>query len=181
VAVQLKVVRDDGTEVAKDEKEVGEIIVKGDIVTPGYWKLPEETDKAIKGGWLYTGDLAVMDEERYVTIVDRKNDIIITGGENVYSTEVENVLYMHPAILETAVIGVPDEKWGEAVKAIVVVKEGMEATEDEVIEFCKKRLARYKAPKSIDFLDTLPKTGSGKIAKRELREKYWGDLKLRVH
>jgi len=181
VAVQLKVVKDDGTEVAKDEKEVGEIIVKGDIVTPGYWKLPEETEKAIKDGWLYTGDLAVMDEERYVTIVDRKKDIIITGGENVYSTEVENVLYMHPAILETAVIGVPDEKWGEAVKAIVVVKEGMEATEDEIIEFCKERLAKYKAPKSVAFLDTLPKTGSGKIAKRELKEKYWADVKLRVH
>jgi fatty-acyl-CoA synthase len=181
VAVQLKVVRDDGTEVAKDEKEVGEIIVKGDIVTPGYWKLPEETEKAIKDGWLYTGDLAVMDGERYVTIVDRKKDIIITGGENVYSTEVENVLYMHPAILETAVIGVPDEKWGEAVKAIVVLKEGMEATEDEIIEFCKERLARYKAPKSIDFLNTLPKTGSGKIAKRELREKYWETLDKRVH
>ncbi|OGP55139.1 MAG: hypothetical protein A2Y65_11050 [Deltaproteobacteria bacterium RBG_13_52_11] len=181
IAVQLKVVREDGTEVARDEREVGEIIVKGDIVTPGYWKLPEETEKAIKDGWFYTGDLAVMDEEGYVTIVDRKKDMILTGGENVYSTEVENVLYMHPAILEAAVVGIPDEKWGEVVKAIVVLKEGMEATEEEVISFCKEKLARYKAPKSVEFYAALPKTGSGKIAKRELREKYWRDVQKRVH
>jgi len=181
IAVQLKVVREDGTEVAKDEKEVGEIIVKGDIVTPGYWKLPEETKKAFKNGWLYTGDLAVIDEEGYVTIVDRKKDMIVTGGENVYSTEVENVIYMHPAVLEVAVIGVPDENWGEAVKAVVVLKPGMKASEEEIIEFCKERLAHYKAPKSLDFVDALPKTGSGKIAKRELRERYWKELERRVH
>jgi acyl-CoA synthetase (AMP-forming)/AMP-acid ligase II len=120
IGVELKVVNEQGKEVKKDEKEVGEIIVKGDIVTKGYWKLPEETKKSIKDGWLYTGDMAVIDEEGYVTIVDRKKDMILTGGENVYSTEVENVLYMHPAILECAVIGVPDQKWGEAVKGIVV-------------------------------------------------------------
>jgi fatty-acyl-CoA synthase len=175
ITVQLKVVREDGTEVARDEREVGEIIVKGETVTPGYWRLPKETEQAIKDGWLYTGDLAVMDEEGYVTIVDRKKDMILTGGENVYSTEVENVLYMHPAILEAAVVGVPDEKWGEMVKAIVVLKEGMEATEEEIIGFCKEKLARYKAPKSVEFYPALPKTGSGKIAKRELREQYWRD------
>jgi fatty-acyl-CoA synthase len=172
IAVQLKVVREDGAEVAKDEKEVGEIIVKGDIVTPGYWRLPEATKEAIKDGWLYTGDLAVMDEEGYVTIVDRKKDMILTGGENVYSTEVENVLYMHPAVLEAAVVGVPDEMWGEMVKAIVVLKEGLCATEEEIIGFCKERLARYKAPKSVEFSSALPKTGSGKIAKGELRKQY---------
>jgi acyl-CoA synthetase (AMP-forming)/AMP-acid ligase II len=181
IAVQLKVVREDGMEVARDEQEVGEIIVKGDIVTPAYWKLPEETEKTIKDGWLYTGDLAIMDAEGYVTIVDRKKDMILTGGENVYSTEVENVLYMHPAILEAAVIGVPDENWGEMVKAIVVLKQGMDATEDEIIDFCKERLARYKAPKSVEFLEALPKTGPGKIAKRELREKYWRAMQKRVH
>jgi len=101
--------------------------------------------------------------------------MILTGGENVYSTEVENVLYMHPAILEAAVVGVPDEKWGEMVKAIVVLKEGMEISEEEIIGFCKEKLARYKAPKSVEFYPALPKTGSGKIAKRELREKYWRD------
>jgi acyl-CoA synthetase (AMP-forming)/AMP-acid ligase II len=179
--MQLKVVREDGTEVNKDEREVGEIVVKGDTVTPGYWKLPEETEQAIKDGWLHTGDLAVMDTEGYVTIVDRKKDMILTGGENVYSTEVENILYMHPAILEAAVIGVPDEQWGEMVKAIVVLRQGMETTAEEVMSFCKERLARYKAPKSVEFYASLPKTGSGKIAKGELREKYWKGMQKMVH
>ncbi len=181
IAVELKVVNDKGEEIKKDEKEVGEIIVKGDIVTRGYWKLPEETAKSIRDGWLYTGDMAVMDEEGYVTIVDRKKDMILTGGENVYSTEVENVLYMHPAILECAVIGVPDEKWGEAVKAVVVLKQGQNASADEIIRFCKEHIAHYKAPKSVDFIDALPRTGSGKIQKRELRDRYWKGYEKRVH
>ena len=141
-------------DVAADNRQVGEIIVKGDSVSPGYWNLPEETGKAMKDGWLYTGDLAVMDSERYVTIVDRKKDMIITGGENVYSTEVENVLYTHPDVLEAAVVGVPDSHWGETVKAFVVLKEGRKATDQEIIAFCKEELARYKAPKSVDFLAT---------------------------
>ncbi len=165
-------VDEQGTEVARDNRQVGEIIVKGDTVTPGYWNLPEETAKAIRDGWLHTGDLAVIDEERYVTIVDRKKDMIITGGENVYSTEVENVLYMHPDILEAAVIGVPDPHWGEAVKACVVSKPGRELTAAEVIAFCKENLAHYKAPKSVDFLEALPRTGSGKIYKKGLRDPY---------
>jgi len=181
IGVELKVVNEQGKEVKKDEKEIGEIIVKGDIVTKGYWKLPEETKKSIKEGWLYTGDMAVIDEEGYVTIVDRKKDIILTGGENVYSTEVENVLYMHAAILECAVIGVPDQKWGEAVKAIVVFKPGQKATEQEIIQFCKERTAHYKAPKSIDFIEALPRTGSGKIHKKNLRDKYWEGYEKKVH
>jgi acyl-CoA synthetase (AMP-forming)/AMP-acid ligase II len=181
IGVELKVVNDQGKEVKKDEKEVGEIIVKGDIVTKGYWKLPEETKKSIKDGWLYTGDMAVIDEEGYVTIVDRKKDMILTGGENVYSTEVENVLYMHPAILECAVVGVPDQKWGEAVKGIVVLKLGQKATDQEIIQFCKERMAHYKAPKSIDFIETLPRTGSGKIHKKGLRDKYWEGYEKKVH
>ena len=170
--VDLKVVRDDGREVAWDGKEVGEIIVKGDSVTPGYWHLPEETEKSIREGWLYTGDLAVVDREGYVNIVDRKKDMIVTGGENVYSTEVENVLYCHPAVLEAAVIGIPDEKWGETVHACVVLKQGMEVSEQELIDFCRQDLARYKAPKSVEFLPALPRTGSGKIYKKGLNEKY---------
>lgn len=181
IAVELKVVNEKGEEVRKDEKEVGEIIVKGDIVTKGYWKLPEETEKSIKDGWLYTGDMAVIDNEGYVTIVDRKKDMIVTGGENVYSTEVENVLYSHPAILECAVIGVPDEKWGEAVKGIVVLKPGHHATADEIIKFCKERMAHYKAPKSIDFMEALPRTGSGKIHKKSLKDRYWEGYEKRVH
>ena len=172
IAVELKVVTDEGREISRDENEVGEIIVRGDTVTPGYWQLPEETARAIKKGWLYTGDMAVMDEEGYVTIVDRRKDMIVTGGENVYSTEVENTLYLHPAVLECAVVGVPDEKWGEAVQAIVVLKPAAQATEAELIVFCKERIARYKAPKSIDFISALPKTGSGKIEKKKLRDQY---------
>ena len=179
INVNLRVV-DDGSDVAADGKQVGEIIVKGDIVTPGYWNLPEETSKAIRNGWLYTGDLAVIDSEGYVNIVDRKKDMILTGGENVYSTEVENVLYMHPKILEAAVIGVPHEHWGEAVKACVVLREGVETTEEEIIRFCKEHLASYKAPKSVDFLDALPRTGSGKITKKILREPYWKEKGRKV-
>ncbi|HSB06021.1 MAG TPA: long-chain-fatty-acid--CoA ligase [Thermodesulfobacteriota bacterium] len=173
IAVQLKVVNDRGEEIKKNDQEVGEIIVKGDTVTKGYWKLPEETRKSIQDGWLATGDLAIMDQEGYVTIVDRKKDMILTGGENVYSTEIENILYMHPAILECAVVGIPDPKWGEAVKGIVVLKPDRKATEDEIIRFCKDRIAHYKAPKSVDFIEALPRTGSGKIHKKGLRDKYW--------
>jgi len=172
LGVLLRVVREDGTDVRPDNMEVGEIIVKGDTVTKGYWRRPEETEKTIKDGWLYTGDMAVLDKEGYVNIVDRKKDMIITGGENVYSVEVENILYEHPAVLEAAVIGVPDPKWGEAVKAVVSLKPGCSATEEELIEYCKSRIARYKAPKSVDFVNELPKTGSGKIYKKGLREAY---------
>ncbi|MFB3887016.1 MAG: long-chain-fatty-acid--CoA ligase [Thermodesulfobacteriota bacterium] len=181
IGVELKVVNDRGEEIRRDEKEVGEIIVRGDIVTKGYWQLPEETEKSIRSGWLYTGDMAVMDGEGYVTIVDRKKDMILTGGENVYSTEVENVLYMHPAVLECAVIGVPDPKWGEAVKGIVVLKPDQSATESEIIRFCKDRMSHYKAPKSIDFIKALPRTGSGKIHKKGIRDSYWKDYERKVH
>jgi acyl-CoA synthetase (AMP-forming)/AMP-acid ligase II len=181
IAVELRVVTDKGREIKRDEKEVGEIIVRGDTVTPGYWQLPEETARAIKNGWLYTGDMAVMDEEGYVTIVDRRKDMIVTGGENVYSTEVENTLYLHPAVLECAVVGVPDEKWGEAVQGIVVLKPTRKATEEELIAFCKERIARYKAPKSIDFISSLPKTGSGKIEKKKLRDRYWPEAEKKIH
>jgi acyl-CoA synthetase (AMP-forming)/AMP-acid ligase II len=174
LGVDLKVVDDNENPVATDEQQVGEIWVRGDTVTPGYWNLADETEQAFTGGWLRTGDLAVVDDEGYVNIVDRKKDMIVTGGENVYSTEVENVLYMHPKVLEAAVFGVPDEKWGEAVKAAVVLKQNETATEAEIIEFCKEYQAAYKAPKSIIFLDELPKTGSGKITKKILRDTHSG-------
>ena len=139
----------------------------------GYYKNPDETARVLSpDGWLRTGDLAVVDTEGYVNIVDRKKDMIVTGGENVYSTEVENVLYMHPKVLEAAVFGVSDEQWGEAVTAAVVLKENETATGSEIIEFCKKYQASYKAPKSIIFLDELPKTGSGKITKKVLRDTH---------
>ncbi|MGC1404676.1 MAG: AMP-dependent synthetase, partial [Thermodesulfobacteriota bacterium] len=181
IGVSIKVVRENGQEVRPDNQEVGEIIVCGDTITKGYWKLPEETTRAIKNGWLYTGDLAVIDEEGYVNIVDRKKDMILSGGENVYSTEVENVLYQFPKILEAAVFGVPDEKWGEAVHAAVVLKKNQKATEEEVIRFCKEHLASYKAPKSITFLDLLPRTGSGKLFKKALRDPFWDRYEKKVH
>ncbi len=172
IGVLLKVVREDGSEVSPNDEEVGEIIVKGDIVTEGYLNRPEETAMSLKGGWLYTGDMATLDKEGYVNIVDRKKDVIITGGENVYSVEIENALYTHPSVLEGAAIGVPDPKWGEAVKAVVVLKPGHQATAEEIIQHCKKQIARYKAPKSVDFVLELPKTGSGKIYKKGLKTRY---------
>ncbi len=169
---ELKVVNKKNHEVKKNNKEVGEIIVKGDSITRGYWKLPQETEKVFKNGWLYTGDMAVINKDGYVTIVDRKDDMIITGGENVYSIEVENVLYTHPAVFEAVVFGVPNEEWGEIVKAIVVLKDGKNATEKDIIEFCKEKLSVYKVPKLVEFQECLPKLGSGKICKKMIKKRY---------
>ena len=174
MGVDLKVVDKNANPVAADEQQVGEIWVRGNTVTTGYWNLPEESEKAFTDGWLRTGDLAVVDTEGYVNIVDRKKDMIVTGGENVYSTEVENILYMHPKVLEAAVFGIPDETWGEAVTAAVVLKPDETATAAEIIAFCKEYQASYKTPKSIIFLDELPKTGSGKITKKVLRDSHGG-------
>lgn len=168
LAVELKVVNDEGRPVASDEREVGEIMVRGDTVTPGYWRRPEETAAAFVDGWLRTGDLAVVDGEGYLTIVDRRKDMIITGGEKVYSTEVEHVLYRHSAVLEAAVYGAPDPIWGEAVVAAVVLRPETSATAEELLAFCRDQLTAFKCPKRIEFRTELPKTGSGKIMKRAL-------------
>ena len=178
--IRVRVVDENGKDVESDGKHVGEIIAKGDIITPGYWNLAEENAKAFKDGWLYTGDLATIDEEQYIRIVDRKKEMIITGGENVYCQEIENLIYQHPDVFETAVIGVPDRKWGEAVKAVVVPKDNCTLTEQELIAFCRDRIAHYKCPKSVDIVDELPKTGPGKIYKKGLREPYWQGHKKRV-
>ncbi len=169
--VELRVVRDDGSEVRNDNKEVGEIVARGQTITPGYWKLPEETKKRIVDGWLHTRDLATVDEDGYVTIVDRMDDVIITGGENVYSVEIENVLYGHPKVAEAAVIGLKDETWGERIVAVIVPK-GEGPTEEEIIGYCKGELASFKAPKQVILTDEIPKTTSGKIRKNLLREMY---------
>ena len=161
--------------------EAGEILARSDRMMTGYWRMPEATAETIEDGWLHTGDVGKMDEDGYIYLVDRKKDMIISGGENVYSREVEEVLYTHPAIFEAAVVGVPDEKWGEAVKAVVVLKEGAEASEEEIIDFCKEHLASYKKPRSVDFRGALPKTGSGKIKKGEIREDYWKGQERRIH
>jgi acyl-CoA synthetase (AMP-forming)/AMP-acid ligase II len=176
--VELKVVKEDGTEVTPDEEEVGEILAKGESVTPGYWRMPEETSKRIVDGWLHTKDLAVVNPEGYMTIVDRKDDVIISGGENIYSVEVDDALYAHPCVLEAAVFGLPDPVWGEKVTAAVVVKEGKDVQEEEIISFCKERIAPFKAPKSVIFTDCLPKTGSAKICKYKLREQFERDPKV---
>jgi len=181
--VELKVVREDGTEVNSDGQEVGEILAKGDTITPGYWRMPEETSQRIVDGWLHTKDLGVVNADGYVTIVDRKDDVIISGGENIYSVEVDDVLYSHPSVLEAAVFGLPDPVWGERVTAAVVLKDNENVREEEIINFCKERIAPFKAPKFVIFTDYLPKTGSAKICKYKLREQFlsqnkqWGKEK----
>ncbi len=137
-----------------------------------YYKNPEATAEAFKGGWFHSGDLVRQDDEGYIYVVDRKKDMIISGGHNIYPAELEEVLYTHPKILEAAVIGVPDPEWGESVKAIVVPKAGETLTEAEVIEYCKQNLASYKKPKSVELVGELPRNVTGKVLKRELREKY---------
>ena len=169
VGVELRVVDMEGNDVPWDGVSVGEIIVRGDNVTAGYWMLPAETEKAMRGGFFYTGDLATVDSEGYLLIVDRAKDIIISGGENIASVEVENALYAHPAVLECAVVAEADEKWGEVPKAVVVLKTGTTASADELINFCRERIAKFKLPRIVQFVNELPKTGSGKILKRELR------------
>jgi acyl-CoA synthetase (AMP-forming)/AMP-acid ligase II len=165
----VRVVRPDGKDVSRDGQEVGEIIIKGDVLMKGYWNMPEVTAETIRDGWLYSGDLATMDSDGYIYIVDRKKDMIISGGINIYPREIEEILYKHPAVYEAAVIGIPDEEWGEKVTAVIVPREGHELTEEEIIEYCRERLATYKKPKSVIFTNSLPKTPTGKILKRELR------------
>jgi long-chain acyl-CoA synthetase len=168
---EVRIVDKAGKDVAVGE--VGEIIVRSEAMTIGYWNLPDETAKTIRNGWLYTGDFGRFDEEKYVFIVDRKNDMIISGGKNIYPREIEEVIYTHEAVLEVAVVGVPDDYWGESVKALVVLKDGMNATENEIIDLCKERLASYKKPKSVEFRHELPKSTTGKVLKRVIRSEYW--------
>jgi fatty-acyl-CoA synthase len=179
--IRLRVVDAEGNDVARDGKQIGEIVVRSNVVMEGYYKDPDATRNAIRDGWFHTGDMAVMDDEGYVLIVDRSKDIIISGGENVSSVEIENCLYAHPKIFECAVIAVPDEKWGEVPKAIVVLKPGQTATAEEILAHCKANLAGYKVPKSVEFRDALPKGGTGKILKASLREPYWKEMDKRVH
>jgi acyl-CoA synthetase (AMP-forming)/AMP-acid ligase II len=152
--------------------KIGEITARSDSIMVEYWCKPEETRETIIDGWLHTGDMGYYDEKGFIYIVDRKKDMIVTGGENVYSREVENVLYRHPAIADVAVIGVPDPEWVERVHAVVVLKEAATATGNEIIAFCKAHVASYKAPKSVEFMASLPKNPQGKILKRKLVEKY---------
>jgi acyl-CoA synthetase (AMP-forming)/AMP-acid ligase II len=169
--VDMKIVDDNGCEVPAGE--VGEIVCKGSLVMKGYWNNPEATAETLKDGWLHTGDLGWMDEDGYLYIVDRKKDVIISGGVNIYPREVEEVLNLHPAVKETCVFGIPDEKWGEAVCAHVVLREGHAVTEQELIELCKNHLASFKKPQQIHIVDSLAKSSYGKILRRQIRDTYW--------
>jgi acyl-CoA synthetase (AMP-forming)/AMP-acid ligase II len=181
VGVRIRVVDDAGIDVPRDEKTMGEIIVRGNQIMHGYLKDQEATDAALVDGWLHTGDMAVVDSEGYLTIVDRKKDIIISGGENISSVEVEKVIQNHPAVFEVVVIGIPNEKWGEETKALVVLNPDITVSEEELINYVRDHLANYKAPKSVEFRDEFPKGGTGKILKRKLREPYWENITKSVN
>ena len=175
--IELRVVQPAGADrfadVAPDDASVGEVVVRGPTVTPGYWRDEQATRDAFRGGWFHTGDLGTIDERGFLNLVDRAKDVVITGGETVYSTEVENVLYEHPAVREAAVFGVPDERWGELVRAAVVSDGARRVTAEELIAFCRAHVAHYKCPRAIDLVEALPRTGSGKIDKKALRAPFW--------
>jgi len=175
---EVRIVDKEGRDVSVGE--VGEIIVRSEAMTIGYWNLPEQTSESVRDGWRLTGDFGKFDSENNVYIVDRKNDMIISGGKNIYPREIEEVIYTHDSVLDVAVVGIPDDYWGESVKAFVVLKEGMTATEDDIISTCKERLASYKKPKSVEFREELPRSPTGKILKRKIRKEYWGSRDRQV-
>jgi fatty-acyl-CoA synthase len=172
--VEIRVVDANDVDVPRDGQTIGEIVTRADGVMEGYWQQQETTADVLRGGWFHTGDMATMDGHGYILIADRKKDIIISGGENISSLELEKTLMAHPSVYDVAVIPVPDEKWGEVPKAFVVLKPGEQATEPELLEFCRTHMAHYKAPRSVDFIPALPKNATGKTLKRELRKAYWG-------
>jgi fatty-acyl-CoA synthase len=181
IGVEIRVMDDAGDDVPRDGETVGEVCARSNVVFEGYWEQPNETKAAIVDGWFHTGDLAVWDEFENVNIVDRKKDVIISGGENISSPEIEDALYQHEAVLECAVIGVPHEKWGETPKALLVLREGHRVSEEDLIAFCRERLAHFKCPTSIELVDALPRTATGKLQKFKLREQYWQDAQRRVN
>ena len=178
LGTELRIVDDQDRPVPNGT--IGQIIARGPQLMRGYWNLAEATAEALAGGWMHTGDAATMDDEGFVYIQDRVKDMIVSGGENVYPREIEDVLFQHPAVADAAVIGVPDESWGETVKAIVVLKEGESAAADELVEYCRGKLAGFKRPRSVDFIEALPRNPSGKVLKKELREPYWKGHDRRV-
>ena len=167
--VELRVVGADGNEVPKDGRTFGEVIARGDGIMAGYWRQPDATSVALKDGWLHTGDLATVDEHSYILIVDRKKDIIISGGENISSLEIEKTLISHPAVADAAVIAVPDTKWGEVPHAFVILNPGHSASEPEIVAYCRSQMAHFKCPRSVEFVDSLPRNVLGKVLKYQLR------------
>ncbi|PKN63353.1 MAG: long-chain fatty acid--CoA ligase [Deltaproteobacteria bacterium HGW-Deltaproteobacteria-15] len=178
IGVQVRIVGQDDRDVGPGE--VGELIVRSKGTMQEWWHKPDDTRETIVDGWVHTGDLGRYDEKGFIYIVDRKKDMIVSGGENIFPREIEEVLYGHPSVLEASVFGIPDPYWVEKVHAVVVLKKGAAATEQELIDFCKQKLARFKAPKSVEVRESLPKNAAGKILKREMREKYWAGLERRV-
>jgi fatty-acyl-CoA synthase len=170
--VELRLVDSVDQQVPCDGESVGEIVARGDGIMEGYWRQPEASAEALRGGWFHTGDMATMDKNGYLLIVDRKKDIIISGGENISSLEVEKIILSHPAVLEAGVIPVPDDNWGEVPKAVVVLRPNVSATPQELVQFCRERLAHYKCPRTFEIVGSLPRTGTGKILKKELRKQY---------
>ncbi|MBM3776318.1 MAG: AMP-binding protein, partial [Acidobacteria bacterium] len=179
--VEIRVVDPEMRDLPRDMASIGEVVVRGDHVMDGYFKDPAGTAAVMTGGWLHTGDMAVWDQENYIHIVDRKKDIIISGGENISSIEVEKAISAHPAVLECAVVAAPDPKWGEVPAACVALKPGQKLGPEELLTFLETRIARFKLPRVVEFVEgPLPKTGTGKIVKRELREKFWQGKERRV-
>jgi acyl-CoA synthetase (AMP-forming)/AMP-acid ligase II len=171
LATEIRIADEDDNTLPNGD--IGEILVRGPQVMVGYWNMPEATAEALRGGWMHTGDAGIMDDEGFIYIRDRVKDMIVSGGENVYPNVVENLLFQHPSVADVAVIGVPDERWGEAVKAVVVLRDGASATDEEIMDFCRGKLGGFERPRSVDFIDALPRTASGKVLKRDLREPYW--------
>lgn len=171
--VEMRVVDTYDKDVPADSVSIGEIIVRGDGVMEGYWGQPEASAEAMRGGWFHTGDMATLNADGYFLVVDRKKDIIVSGGENISSLELEKAILAHPAILEACVIPVPDAKWGEVPRALLVRKPNAQIEEQELLEFCRGKLSHYKCPRSVEFVDNLPKTATGKILKKDIRKKYW--------
>lgn len=178
LGTQVKIVDENDNTVPNGT--IGEICGQGPQLMSGYWNLPEASEKALWRGWMHTGDAGTLDDDGYIYVQDRVKDMIISGGENVYPREVENALFAHPAIADAAVIGVPSQQWGEEVMAVVVLKKGHDATADEIIEFCKGKIAGYKRPRRVEFIAELPRNASGKVLKKDLRGKHWEGQKRQV-
>ena len=176
----VRVVDENMNDVPLDGETMGEIVMHGNMVAKGYFENEEETEEAFEGGWYHSGDMAVWHPDGYADIRDRDKDVIISGGENISTIEVEQTVMKHPAVMEAAVVAIPSEKWGERPKAFVTLKQGEEATEEEIIDFCKERIARFKAPEAVDFGE-LPKTATGKVQKFVLRDQEWEGQEKKVH
>jgi long-chain acyl-CoA synthetase len=171
LCAEIRIVDTNDNEVPRGT--VGEIIVRGPNVMLGYWKKPEATAEALRGGWMHTGDGGYMDNDGFIYICDRLKDMVVSGGENVYCGEVEAAIAAHPAVVQSAVIGIPCAKWGETVHAVIILKPGFNATSEEIIEHCRELIARYKVPRSVEFRESLPLSSVGKVLKTELRKPFW--------